>query len=334
LQKAHYAWFLLRTLALVLAWRPSWIYASDPLSCPAALLVSWFPGSRLIYHEHDSPSREAARGFAGTPFMKLVMRARRALAQRCDASVLPNDERARAFREDTGAATVLTVWNCPMRDDVAATSRSSQPGELRVFYHGSIVPARLPETVVAALAQLPPGVTLTFAGYETAGHPGYVSRLLARAQELGAADRVRYIGTVPTRQQLLRECAASDVGLALMPVTSSDINEQSMVGASNKPFDYLACGLPLLVTELPDWTTTYVEAGFGRACDPRSVSSLATSLQWFLEHPSERIAMGDRGREKILSDWNYEKTFQPVVARVLSTRAGWAERVPTVDPIR
>jgi hypothetical protein len=27
----------------------------------------------------------------------------------------------------------------------------------------------------------------------------------------------------------------------------------NMVGAFNKPFDYMACGLPLLVTILPDW---------------------------------------------------------------------------------
>jgi glycosyltransferase involved in cell wall biosynthesis len=334
LQKAHYIWFSLRAFATALLWRPSWIYASDPLSCPPALLISWLPGSHVIYHEHDSPSRELARGGAGTSFMRLVMRARRALAERCVACVLPNDARARAFREDTGVVNVLTVWNCPMRDERISTSRAVRAGELSVFYHGSIVPARLPETVIAAIAQLPSGVSLTFAGYETAGHPGYVGQLLAKAAELGVADRVRHIGTVPTRQQLLRDCAASDVGLALMPVESSDINEQTMVGASNKPFDYLACGLPLLVTDLSDWTSTYVEAGFGRSCDPRSAPSIAASLRWFLEHPAERIAMGDRGREKILSDWNYEKAFEPVVARVLASGVDWAQPVPSVDPIR
>jgi glycosyltransferase involved in cell wall biosynthesis len=334
LQKVHYIWFSLRALVTALVWRPSWIYASDPLSCPPALLMSWLPGSHLIYHEHDSPSREVARGGAGTSFMRLVMRARRALAQRCEACVLPNDQRARAFKDDTGAANVLTVWNCPRSDERIAASRAVQPDELKVFYHGSIVPARLPETVIAAIAQLPSGVSLTFAGYETAGHPGYVARLLASAAALGIADRVRYIGTVPTRQQLLRDCSAGDVGLALMPVDSTDINEQTMVGASNKPFDYLARGLPLLVTELPDWTSTYVAAGFGRSCDPRSPSSIAASLRWFLEHPDERVAMGDRGRDKILSDWNYEKTFQPVLERVLASGVDVAQSVPSVDPIR
>ena len=43
---------------------------------------------------------------------------------------------------------------------------------------------------------------------------------------------------------------------------------QNMVGASNKPFDYMACGLPLLVTDLPEWTSTFVEPGYARACNP------------------------------------------------------------------
>jgi hypothetical protein len=48
-----------------------------------------------------------------------------------------------------------------------------------------------------------------------------------------------------------------------MPKVSEDINMQAMVGASDKAFDYLACGLALLVSDLPDWRAIYVEAGYG-----------------------------------------------------------------------
>jgi hypothetical protein len=46
-----------------------------------------------------------------------------------------------------------------------------------------------------------------------------------------------------------------------MPKQSEDINMRHMVGASNKPFDYMASGLPLLVTDLPEWAATFVEPG-------------------------------------------------------------------------
>src|SRR5689334_14172879 len=55
-QKLHYALFGLWALFWVLFWRPQWIYASDPLSCPVAALLSFVPGLRVLYHEHDSPN--------------------------------------------------------------------------------------------------------------------------------------------------------------------------------------------------------------------------------------------------------------------------------------
>jgi hypothetical protein len=48
-----------------------------------------------------------------------------------------------------------------------------------------------------------------------------------------------------------------------MPTCSRDRNEQAMSGASNKAFDYLVCGLAVLVSNLPDWRSTFVEPGYG-----------------------------------------------------------------------
>ena len=53
-----------------------------------------------------------------------------------------------------------------------------------------------------------------------------------------------------------------------MPRTSDDMNMLNMTGASNKAFDYMAAGLTLLVSDLPDWHAMFVAPGFGRACDP------------------------------------------------------------------
>ena len=106
------------------------------------------------------------------------------------------------------------------------------------------------------------------------------------------------------------------MGLALMPKESDDLNEQAMAGASNKPFDYLSCGLALLVSDLPDWRTIYVETGYGLTCDPGDSESIATALGWFRNHPFRMSAMGERGRRKIATDWNYEMKFSPVLERV------------------
>jgi glycosyltransferase involved in cell wall biosynthesis len=98
-----------------------------------------------------------------------------------------------------------------------------------------------------------------------------------------------------------------------MPKQSDDMNMQQMVGASNKPFDYMACGLPLLVSSLPDWVSTFVQSGFAIACDPDDPDSIEAALRWYLEHPEQRREMGQKCKAKISEAWNYEKEFASVL---------------------
>ena len=316
-QKLHYARFAAWALGWTARWRPDWVYASDPPSCPIALLADAVPGVRVLYHEHDSPTlNDSGQVVAGSVAVRMFIRARKALANRCELAILPNAARAATYTRTTGREDVVTVWNTPLRREVASVTRTAAASRLRVLYHGSLVPARLPLTVVDAFAMLPDAVTLELAGYETIGHPGYVGQLAARAAQLGIAHRIHAHGAVPLRRDLLQLCAGCDVGLALLPSDSSDINEQAMVGASNKPFDYMAGGLALLVSTLPEWKATYAEQGFGVTCDPQSAESVASALRWLLDHPAERLEMGRRGQQKILGEWNYERCFAPVLAQV------------------
>ena len=154
-------------------------------------------------------------------------------------------------------------------------------------------------------------VRLRVIGYGTVGHKEYIRLIQNYADELRIGNKLEVVGCLP-RKELLDWCRKCDVGIALVPKRTADINEQHMTGASNKSFDYLACGLALLVSDLPDWTKMYVETGYGLACNPENPESIAAALRWFLEHPVEMRQMGEQGRRRILSEWNYEKQFMPV----------------------
>ena len=308
-QKAHYARFVAWVLERARHWPPAWVYASDPLATPVSLALQRKSGARVIYHEHDSPDRSLP---STSRFMRAVLVARAALARRADLCVLPSARRAELFAAETGAPRVETVWNCPLRAEVADPRPEPWTGGMRLLYHGSIVPARLPLTVVDAMAEVR-AATLSIAGYETAGFPGYVAAFCARAGARGLADRVTWAGTLPSRAALMAHAAACDVGLALLPSETTDLNERHMVGASNKPFDYLAHGLALLVGDRPEWLTAFVEPGVARGCRPESAASIAGALRWFADHPHETRAMGERGRQRIAADWNYERMFASVI---------------------
>ena len=56
-QKLHFFAFNDWVLITALWWKPKWIYASDVLACPIALVLKSL-GFRVLYHEHDSPNPE------------------------------------------------------------------------------------------------------------------------------------------------------------------------------------------------------------------------------------------------------------------------------------
>lgn len=303
----YFLYFLLWVVGWSRRFKPQWVYASDLYATPAAWLLSF--GTRVVYHEHDTP--EASRTVA-----RICMTARAWLAHRATLCVFPNAKRAARFADafQVGEKTV-TVWNCPERAKVleehGAAKRTRE--EFRVLYHGSIVPSRLPLTVIDALVLLPANACLRIVGYETVGSAGHVAKLLERARELGVAERVEWCGQVATRAELLALARECDVGLALMPNASADVNEQTMAGASNKPFDYMACGLGVVVTDLPDWRALFVDSGFARACNPADAASLGAAIKWYWDHPTERIEQGRRAQIQILNEWNYQAQFAPVI---------------------
>jgi glycosyltransferase involved in cell wall biosynthesis len=311
-QRLNYACFILWTLMACLWHRPRWIYASDPLSCPAALIIQRIVGCKVIYHEHDSPTYSASL----SRVQRLVQNARTKLARNADLCVLPQEKRLAAFVTETGrTGPVECVWNCPRRDEVAAARERKESQPITFYYHGSINQERFPLSILDALKHASPAAKLAYVGYETAGSRGYVAQLRARAAELGLTERVRYLGPL-SRSDMMANSALGDVGLAFMPLASRDINMSEMTGASNKPFDYLAMGQMLLVSILPDWRTMFVAPGYALACDPYDQASLGAAMHWCANNPDAVRSMGETGRQRIFDDWNYERCFAPVAERM------------------
>jgi glycosyltransferase involved in cell wall biosynthesis len=310
-QKLHYFRFFLWVIGWSLYWRPRWVYASDLLSCPIAVLLSFLPGVKVVYHEHDSPTTAP-----DSSFMRLCWIARRTLARRSQMCILPNQQRLERFTKETDTdRLVLCVWNCPAKEEIARPHLPDSSDSLWLLYHGSLGPSRLPPAVLSALAMLPDAVKLRVIGYETVGNRGYVQQLQEMACQLGLGKRVEFLGAMP-RDKVLQWSDKCDVGLAFMPKSSEDINLQHMIGASNKAFDYLACSLALLVCNLPDWEQMYVASGYGLACNPNDPDSIAAALYWFLEHPDEMRQMGERGCQRIATEWNYQMQFAPVLQQM------------------
>jgi glycosyltransferase involved in cell wall biosynthesis len=247
--------------------------------------------------------------------MQQVFAYRGKLALEADLCVLPQQARLQRFLKTTGRIKpAYCVWNCPRLDEIPDLS-SDEDEKLIIYYHGSITSTRLPRQLIVAASRFKGAVRVRIAGYETLGSIGYTRELTTLAAKNGAAEMIEALGTIP-RSELLQTASKPHVGISLISKQSEDLNMQNMLGASNKTFDYMACGLPLLVADLPDWVETFVKPGYGLACDPEDPDSIERALRWFLEHPEERREMGRRGREKVRNSWNYEAMFAGVLKRL------------------
>jgi glycosyltransferase involved in cell wall biosynthesis len=304
--KAAYARYAAAAARLALQSQPDVVYASDPLGAGPGLLAARLARARLVYHEHDSPTTDLLH--------PSLARARAAAARRAELVIFPSEARGRIAQAELGFAAdrLHIVWNMPRRAELPPLDgRPEAP--IIFYYHGGISPERLPLAVVEAVRELYGRACLRIVGYEAPGSTGYVRRLL----ELGGGSKstgiVDYAGQVD-RADLVAAAAQAHVGLALMPWHNGDLNTRHMTGASNKAFDYMAAGLALLVSRWPDWCDMFVGPGYARACDPTNPASIAAALAWFVDHPAERRAMGARGRAKIVSNWNYDTAFAPIMS--------------------
>ena len=178
-------------------------------------------------------------------------------------------------------------------------------GPLKLWYQGTINPSQIPLTIIDSIAQTI-GVELAFVGF---GRDEYVKEILERSKSLGISDRVLFLGTPATRAELYDLSRNRHVGLVLFEIPFRD----SMAGASQKPFEYMAAGMALLVPDVAEWNSFAIQRGYGLGCLPNNVSNLAQTLRTLHDNRQMVLEMGRRARGRILQEWNYECLFSPVV---------------------
>ena len=316
-QKVAYMRFILRSVVLTIVWKPDWIYISDFMATPAGLVLNCCFRSKVIYHEHDSPVDGPDR----SGFIRWLLKARRSLAQRAEFNVLPQEERIRLFKESTGTSRpVFQVWNCPMRcDTLEVVSNQRQPVEpLSVYFHGSINLDRVPLALIAGAGRSGVPIRIRVVGYETIGSPGTIDSLRKAVETAGGQVTLEFPGPV-SRHELAQQMRGMHVGWINFINRTEEINLTHLVGASNKAFDYLGAGLPLIVRQDAGWRETFEVPGYAKSCDPNDPDAIASLLRWFYENPSEAAAMGRAGQLRTSEEWNYERQFAPVLEHIQRT---------------
>jgi hypothetical protein len=287
------------------------VYGSDLMTCGALCLVKLFrPSLFLVYHEHDSPS--APFGFKG----RVLVQMRRWILKRASLVVFPGKARVQeVLGKESNRKNIRVVLNCPSSLEVA-TDRSRQQqarinGLIEVYYHGTIVPNRLPLNVCKAIIS-DGRFRLNVAGYETLSSGGWLEEIMIYSQEKSLHEGFRYLGAHP-RPQLTNLMKDMHVGLALVPRIPDDVNERTMAGPSNKPFDYLSSGLSVVCTDRAEWKDLFgreEQVFFCYPEEPKSVIEAIINARNATPFDPMDLLQGN--------GWTYEQQFSPVLDEIVS----------------
>ena len=199
-------------------------------------------------------------------------------------------------------------------------SPGSRPDVRRVVYCGAL--GRLEEVsrAVKSFADVADDIDDAELVLIGDGPRDRVAQARALVRDLGLEERVRFAGDVK-REELPRLFATAEVFVLPRPAGVS-----SIAGLPNKLGEYLAAGRPVIVNANGD-VPRYLDDGVhAYVVDPNDEAAFATRLRCVLEHRGEAAAVGLRGREVAVTEFDYRRHGERLVEFLSYLIARRAER--------
>jgi glycosyltransferase involved in cell wall biosynthesis len=120
-------------------------------------------------------------------------------------------------------------------------------------------------------------------------------------------ERIRALGlsaNVELRGRMEHEDMAQALSEARVGVCPLQDVPKFRLNIPVKVFEYWACGLPVVASDLPPIRPFFRNVGGGFLCKPADAAELAQSIRWLLDHPNDATRMGQNGRSAIVQRFN------------------------------
>ena len=261
-------WFLLHRqndqladAALLEGRRFDLVWANDYSTLFPALRVAHETRAKLIYDSHEIWLETVNQFFptdAPTPkrqIFRVIIAVCRAIgnreeprmAARADAIVTANESFAEVLSNRLGRSEIGVILNTPERTELRPCDRirialGIAAADRIVLYQGGMSPGRGLSQLIASARYFSDGVKLVLLG------GGMSEPALRRAtREAGLEDRVLFARTVP-QSELHEWTMSADLGVLIL----EPINLSKRLALANKIFEYMAAGIPILTTDLPE----------------------------------------------------------------------------------
>lgn len=278
---------------------------------PARLLATLYR-KPLVYHCHDFAGNDQSL----PPGSRVARFLEHLFARTADLVIVPDAERGEVMSKELRLKCApLVVANTPLLQGRAtgqvlhaALARQGRRFERVVLRQGRIGPGH---AIEATLYSIPQWARCEW-GFVVMGigEAAYLESLMKLARELGIETQFAILPPV-SYDRVLEFTPGADVGHALYePI---HLNNMYITTASNKAMEYMATGLPLLVSDRPALRAFVEKYGCGLAVDEDAPEAIATAVNALLGDPDLAVRMGAAGAKAFEEEFHYEHQFAPVL---------------------
>lgn len=266
--------------------RPQVVHSHDVNTLPTAWLVATLSRAKLVYDAHEiSTSRE---GYAS--FRRLVGGVEKKLMPRANGTITTTEMRARFFARAYGVPRPLVLQNRPRFNPPVVTNRIRRElGLVKswpiVLYQGGLQQGRGLERLIEVAAQVRDAYFVFIGGGRLTG------TLQNLVEKLEVSGRVFFIPTVPL-DQLLSYTASADVGV--QPLENTCLNH--FTTDSNKLFEYVAAGLPVVASNFPEIRKVVRQYDLGLLVEPGNTEQLSNAIKELVDDEQRRCTFKENAR--------------------------------------
>lgn len=275
----------------------------DPFPLLAWYLVRPLISSKTLvwYHNHDMPSIQHMRKysigwFAGT-------REKKAMSH-IDVFTLPSSDRLQFYPWLKKSIPYATIPNYPSLKHYTGYSTKDLTGDIRVIYQGFVGPGHGIEELVQLLPETISGkrLHLVLKGSVTETYKRKIEEL---AIELSVSGRITWVG-ISAYAALRGLTDSCHIGIGIH--MNTDQVSKTLGTASNKIYEYAACGLPVILYDSEQFTR-YLKQYKWTFFTDGSVSGIRACLVEMIPKLNELAPIARRDFEQGL---NFETAFTDV----------------------
>jgi hypothetical protein len=292
--------------------RASLYHFHDPELIPVGLLLKILFRKRVVYDtREDYPAMMLLKVYIPKPLRTLLGAALsrlEALAARVLDGIIMADPFTLRRLARVGRSNKLVFYSFPSYKMFPPPSRDeTKPFDL--VYRGGLSERCGTFLLLDAVRALVDGgraLSVLLLGYFDDQHS---KQLLEEAiRRLHLQGYIRLQGRIG-HDQMAEALGQARIGVCpLQPIPKFQCN------IPVKVFEYWACGLPVVASDLPPIRPFFRNHESGLLFKPGDVRQLSQAIGWLLDHPSEATQMGMRGRQAVLERYNNSQEVQKLLS--------------------